>query len=85
MNVSWSSGHIHFDGERNDLFAWVVIHNHVHVTSTLGIMLRRYLCTLEVYSGNLRKKFGGKSYLQDIFDWIIRDEVEFWKNSIYSQ
>ncbi len=71
----------HFDGERHDLLAWVVMDDHVHLVVTVreGFTLSGLLHTWKSYSANrLQKDFDreGVVWEEETFDRIIRNEKE---------
>jgi len=79
---------LHFDGDRYALFAWVVMHNHVHViVRPLGnYRLQDILRSWKSYSANiLQRQFGRQNrvWQDEYFDRIIRDEAEFLEKAQY--
>lgn len=78
----------HFDGNRYELLAWVVMHNHVHVIvrPLENYRLQDILRSWKSYSANiLQRKFGRRNRIwqDEYFDRIIRDEAEFLEKAQY--
>jgi len=78
----------HFEGQRFDLFAYVVMPDHVHV---LVKPYKEYLLHELVHSWKsftahrLQRELGreGKIWQEDYFDRIMRDEPEFIEKAQY--
>jgi len=82
------NGWKHFNGERYDLIAWVVMPNHVHVLirlyegQLLGKVVQswksytgRKISALKLYRAGARCSQGGKSFwMREYWDRYIRDE-----------
>ena len=78
----------HFDGDRYELFAWVVMHNHVHIIirPLENYRLHDILHSWKSYSANiLQRKFGRRNCIwqDEYFDRIVRDEEEFLEKAQY--
>jgi putative transposase len=72
----------HFDKDRYDLIAWVVMHDHVHVItcSLENYRLEDIVHSWKSYSANsLQRRFGRRNRIwqDEYFDRIIRDQKEF--------
>ncbi len=77
-----------FDDDRYSLFAWVVMHNHVHIIlqPLQNYRLQDILHSWKSYSANiLQRKFGRRNHIwqDEYFDRIIRDEAEFLEKTQY--
>jgi REP element-mobilizing transposase RayT len=78
----------HFDGERYELYACVVMPDHVHV---LVKPLEKHILQDIVHSWKsftahqFRRDFGWKAgiWQEEYFDRIVRDEKEFWDKAQY--
>jgi REP element-mobilizing transposase RayT len=82
------SAMFHFDGQKYALFAWVVMHNHVHViVGPLGnYRLQDILHSWKSYAAyTLQRKFGRQNcvWQDEYFDRIVRDEAEFLEKAQY--
>ena len=78
----------HFDGSRYELFAYVVMHNHVHVLieAREKYPLQSIVHSWKSYTANsLQRSFDRKDRIwQDkYFDRIVRDEEEFLQKAQY--
>jgi putative transposase len=78
----------HFDDERYDLLAYVVMHNHVHV---LAKPVENYTLSQVVHSwksftaNHLQRQFNRQKcvWQDESFDRIVRDEVELTEKAQY--
>jgi REP element-mobilizing transposase RayT len=78
----------HFDGERYELLAYVVMHNHVHVmvTPRAEHRLQDIIFSWKSFTAYfLQRKFQRKDSIwqDEYFDSIVRDEVEFLEKAQY--
>ena len=78
----------HFDGERYELLAYVVMHNHVHVLITLkdNYRLQDIVYSWKSYTAYvLQRKFHrlNRIWQDEYFDRIVRDEAEFLEKAQY--
>ena len=78
----------HFDGSRYELFAYVVMHNHVHVLVEArdNYPLQDIVHSWKSYTANsLQSAFGRKNRIwqDEYFDRIVRDEGEFLQKAQY--
>jgi REP element-mobilizing transposase RayT len=78
----------HFDGQKYALFAWVVMHNHMHVIvqPLENHRLQNILHSWKSFSANiLQRNFGRQNRIwqDEYFDRIIRDEAEFLEKAQY--
>ncbi len=78
----------HFDGERYDLVAWVVMPNHVHVllTPRPGFALGRILHSWKSFSAHeINKQTGrqGDVWQHETYDHIVRDPDSLWHFAKY--
>ncbi len=78
----------HFDGQRSELFAWVVMNDHVHVLVKPlgGVSLASILHSWKGYTGwQIQRRRGRREALwQDAyFDRIVRDEQELVEKAEY--
>lgn len=78
----------HFDGQRLDLFAFVVMPDHVHVLVRPyeGYLLHELVHSWKSFTANRLQREGGrggKVWQEDYFDRIIRDEAEFLEKAQY--
>ncbi len=78
----------HFDGERYDLLAYVVMHNHVHalVWPTDSYYLQNIVHSWKSFTAyRLQREFGRSDRLwqDEYFDRIVRDEKEFLEKAQY--
>ena len=78
----------HFDGERYELLAYVVMHDHVHiiVEPAENFKLQQLVHSWKSYTSNrLQRQFNRmKSIWQDeYFDRILRDETELLEKAQY--
>jgi REP-associated tyrosine transposase len=78
----------YFTGVRYELFAYVVMDDHVHVLTKplLGLSLQSIVHSWKSYSANrLQKNFGraGPIWQHRYFDRIIRDEPELMEKARY--
>ena len=78
----------HFDGNRYELFAYVVMHNHVHVlvepkenTHYKTLSTRGNLTLQIAYSAHSADK--DRIWQDEYFDRIVRDEEEFLQKAQY--
>lgn len=72
----------HFDGERYQLIAWVVMPNHVHVLAEIfdGYSLPKIVHSWKSYMANEANQLlnrNGRFWFRDFFDRYIRDEPHF--------
>jgi len=77
----------HFDGQRFDLFAYVVMPDHVHVLVKpyKGYLLHELVHSWKSYTAYRLQRGGreGKVWQEDYFDRIVRDEAEFIEKAQY--
>ena len=78
----------HFDGERYDLVAWVVMPNHVHVllTPRPGYALGKILHSWKSFSAHeINKQTGrqGDVWQHETYDHIVRDPGSMWHFATY--
>ena len=78
----------HFEGRRFDLFAYVVMPDHVHVLIKpyKGYFLHEIVHSWKPYSAHLVQREGGrqgKIWQEEYFDRIMRDEPEFIEKAQY--
>jgi type I restriction enzyme R subunit len=78
----------HFDGERYDLVAWVVMPNHVHalVTPRHGFALGKILHSWKSFSAHEINKQAGKLgdvWQHETYDHIVRDPDSMWHFAKY--
>jgi len=78
----------HFDGQRYDLLAWVVMPNHVHVLvrPLAGHAIDKVLHTWKSYTANEINKALGRSgslWQNERYDHIVRDPQALWSIANY--
>ncbi len=78
----------HFDGERYDLVAWVVMPNHVHVllTPRPGFALGKILHSWKSFGAHeINKQVGrqGDVWQHETYDHIVRDPDSLWHFAKY--
>jgi putative transposase len=78
----------HFDGQRFELFAFVVMPDHVHVLvrPCEGYLLHELVHSWKSYSAYRLQMEGGREgriWQEDYFDRIMRDEAEFIEKAQY--
>ncbi|MDP3183463.1 MAG: transposase [Desulfobaccales bacterium] len=78
----------HFDGERYDLLAYVVMHNHVHalVWPVDNCGLQDIIHSWKSFTANrLQREFGRRNSLwqDEYFDRIVRNKKEFLEKARY--
>lgn len=78
----------HFDGQRNDLLAWVVMPNHVHVLvkSLEGFAIDKVLHTWKSSTAHEINKLLGRSgqlWQTESYDHIVRDPQSVWSIANY--
>ena len=78
----------HFDGERYDLVAWVVMPNHVHalLTPRPGFALGKILHSWKSFSAHeINKQTGRKGdvWQHETYDHIVRDPDSLWHFAKY--
>lgn len=74
----------HFDGDRYDLHAWVVMPNHVHVLCEprTGHSLSSIINSWKSFTARLINRHLGRSgslWMEDYWDRFIRDEVHYYR------
>jgi REP element-mobilizing transposase RayT len=83
-----SSALKHFDGERYELLAYVVMHNHVHVlvSPKINHRLQDIVFSWKSFTAYvLQRKFLRRNSIwqDEYFDRIVRDEAEFLEKAQY--
>ena len=83
-----SSALKHFDGERYELLAYVVMHNHVHVlvSPKINHRLQDIVFSWKSFTAYfLQRKFlrRNRIWQDEYFDRIVRDEAEFLEKAQY--
>ena len=78
----------YFDGQRFDLFAYVVMPDHIHVLvkPSKGYFLHELVHSWKSFTANRLQHEGGregKVWQEDYFDRIMRDEAEFLEKAQY--
>jgi REP element-mobilizing transposase RayT len=78
----------HFDGQRFELLAYVVMPDHVHVLVRPyeGYLLHELVHSWKSYTANRLQRVGGRKgriWQEDYFDRIMRDEPEFIEKAQY--
>ena len=78
----------HFDGERYDLIAWVIMPNHVHVIVKPyeGIELSEILHSWKSFTATQANKILGRKedfWYGEYYDHLIRDEEDFYNQVNY--
>jgi putative transposase len=78
----------HFEGQRFDLFGYVVMPDHIHVLNKPynGYQLHEIVHSWKSYSAyRVQKEFGreGRIRQEEYFDRIMRDESEFIEKAQY--
>ena len=78
----------HFDGERFELLAYVVMHNHVHILINPkdAYRLQDIVYSWKSYTANLLQRTYHRRHRiwqDEYFDRIVRDEEEFWEKAQY--
>ncbi len=78
----------YFDNQRYDLFAFVVMPDHVHllVKPRNGFLLNQIVHSWKSYSANrLQRDFGRRNRIwqDEYFDRIVRDQAEFVEKAQY--
>ncbi len=78
----------HFDGERYDLIAWVIMPNHVHVVLKPydGLELSSILHSWKSYTSNKANELLGRTgdfWRSEYYDHLIRDEDDFFNQINY--
>jgi REP element-mobilizing transposase RayT len=78
----------HFDGQRYDLLAWVVMPNHVHVLvkSLEGFAIDKVLHTWKSFTAHEINKLLGRSgqlWQTESYDHIVRDPQSVWSIANY--
>jgi len=78
----------HFDAQRYELLAYVVMHNHIHVLLTSGKQhnLHKIVHSWKSYTANkLQREFAriGQVWQDEYYDRIVRDEAEFDEKTQY--
>ena len=79
---------LRFDGVRYQLFAWVVMPNHLHslMSRFEGYKLKNIIHSLKSYTSHEANKILGRSgqfWMEDYFDRYMRDEEHFRKTVRY--
>jgi len=76
----------HFDGERYELYACVVMDDHVHalVKPLEDYRLQKLVHSWKSFTAHkLRRDSSKKLWQEEYFDRIVRDEKEFWDKAQY--
>ena len=78
----------HFDGNRFELLAYVVMPDHVHVLVRPfeGYLLHELVHSWKSHTANRLQRIGGRKgriWQEDYFDRIMRDEPEFIEKAQY--
>jgi len=76
----------HFDGERYELYACVVMDDYVHalVKPLEDYRLQKLVHSWKSFTAHkLRRDSSKKLWQEEYFDRIVRDEKEFWDKAQY--